>query len=218
MNYLTKKEKICLAILLVISFVPAIGGMLRIFEIMGVLSIMPANPRAFQTSLPIALHIVGAVPFCVLGALQFLPSVRRKALKWHKFNGPIIAFSGVLSAVTGVWMAHFYSFPSELQGHALYSARIILGAAMIYLIIFGVHAIKRGNTSLHGARMMRAYAIGQGAGTQAFLGIAWMAVFSEEASGLTRDILMISAWIINLLIAEFFIRKTLTNVRYFKAA
>ena len=49
--------------------------------------------------------------------------------------------------------------------------------------------------------MIRAYALGQGAGTQVLVLLPWMLV-SGESGGLTRDLLMSLAWTINVVVAE----------------
>ena len=50
-------------------------------------------------------------------------------------------------------------------------------------------------------RMIRAYALGQGAGTQVLITIPWLLTVGEP-TGLTRDILMTVAWVLNIIIAE----------------
>ena len=60
---------------------------------------------------------------------------------------------------------------------------------------------------------MRAYAIGQGASTQAFLGLAWIALVGAEAESLLRDGLMLSAWAINMALAEILISRFRVNRR-----
>ena len=115
--------------------------------------------------------------------------------------------AGCLSALTGLWMTHVFAFPQELQGVLLYWVRIGLSISMIGLIVWAVVALRTGNFPRHAAAMLRAYAIGQGASTQAFLGIVWMAAFGTELLGPWRDILMVSAWAINLLIAELLISR-----------
>ena len=52
--------------------------------------------------------------------------------------------------------------------------------------------------------MIRAYAIGQGAGTQALI-LLPITLISGAPLGLRRDVLMIAAWIINLAVAEWII-------------
>src|SRR5688572_18637057 len=55
------------------------------------------------------------------------------------------------------------------------------------------------------AFMIRAYALGQGAGTQVLVLLPWM-LLSGESGGLTRDLLMTLSWAINIVVAESIIR------------
>ena len=66
---------------------------------------------------------------------------------------------------------------------------------MLALIVSAIQAVRSRNFLGHGAAMARAYAIGQGASTQTFLGIGWMVVYGEESSGLSRDVLMTAGWL-----------------------
>jgi uncharacterized membrane protein len=183
--------------------------LIRVLELAGGPQIAPENPRAWFAPAPIILHILSSSLFCVLGALQFLPSLRRQRLAAHCAIGRVIAAAGCVSALTGLWMTHFYVFPEALQGPSLYWVRMVLGTAMIALIIWAVIAIRSRNVFQHSASMVRAYAIAQGASTQTVLGIAWIIVFGSEAMGPLRDGLMIFAWVLNLLAAEILIRSML---------
>ena len=69
----------------------------------------------------------------------------------------------------------------------------------------------------HSAAMLRAYAIGQGASTQTFLGITWIVISGSEATGLLRDGIMVSAWVLNLAVAEVIIQTVFQNRRRFQA-
>lgn len=60
--------------------------------------------------------------------------------------------------------------------------------------------------------MIRAYALGQGAGTQALVLMPWMLI-SGETSGLTRDLLMTLAWTINVVAGESMIRPRAPSTR-----
>ena len=106
-------------------------------------------------------------------------------------------------------MTHTFVFPPELQGVLLYWARVVLSVSMVGLIVWAVIAVRSGNIPGHRAAMFRAYAIGQGASTQTFLGIGWMIVAGTEATGPWRDVMMVAAWCINLLIAEALINRAL---------
>ncbi len=202
MKVLSKSEWTILIFVLVFSFIPTFGGLFRVLELAGGPAIAPANPRASSMPLPIILHILGSFLFCLLGAIQFLPSIRRRHPGAHRTFGRVVAVAGCLSAGSGMWMTHYYSFPISLQGNLLYWARIILGFLMIYFIVWSVLAVRSGNVPRHSANMLRAYAIGQGASTQTFIGIGWMILYGTEAAGPLRDAIMVLAWAINLLIAE----------------
>lgn len=211
MKILSKPEWTILTIIIVYSFIPVFGGLLRVLELIGGPAIIPENPRAVAVPFPIVLHILSSFLFCVSGALQFLPNIRRRRPAAHRMNGRIVAIAGCVSAVTGVWMTQFFAFPAELQGKLLYLVRVILGFSMLGLIMWSMIAIQSRNVIRHSSAMLRAYAIGQGASTQTFLGIGWVIVSGMEPSGLFRDGLMVSAWGLNLLAAEILIWKRLSS-------
>ena len=207
MKSVSRREWALLAIILFYSFVPTFGGLLRVIELGGGPAIVPENPRVLADPLPVVLHILSSFLFCIVGAVQFLPSVRRHCPAMHRAVGRTIAVAGCASALTGLWMTHSYAFPDELQGLLLYWARIALSLWMVGLIAWAVIAIRSRNVLGHSAAMLRAYAIGQGASTQTVLGIGWMVAFGTEPLGPLRDGMMVFAWGLNLLIAELLISK-----------
>ena len=73
-------------------------------------------------------------------------------------------------------------------------------------IVLAWTAIMRRDIAQHGAWMIRGYALGQGAGTQVLVMLPWTLIYGE-ASGLTRDLLMSAAWVINLAVDEWIIRR-----------
>ena len=213
---LGKSEWVVLGVIFVYSFVPVVGGLIRVLELAGGPRIAPENPRALLSPTPIIIHILSSSLFCVLGAFQFMPSLRRQRPAVHRRIGQIVAVMGCVSALTGLWMTHFYTFPRTLQGGSLYWVRMVLGTAMTGLIIWAMIAIKNRNVFQHGASLIRAYAIGQGASTQAVIGLVWIIAAGSEPMGPLRDGLMIFAWMLNLLVAEGFIRTLRRQQRYRK--
>jgi len=202
MKQLSRTEWTILAVVMVYTFIPSVGGLIRVLELAGGPAIAPENPRASAAPVPIVLHILSSVVFCLLGAIQFLPSVRRHHPATHRGFGRLVAAAGCLCAGSGLWMTHVYSFPADLQGSLLYWARIVLGGLLIGFIVRAVTAIGSGNVPGHRAAMLRAYAIGQGASTQTFLGIGWIIISGTELSGPARDGMMVLAWALNLVVAE----------------
>lgn len=207
MPRLKKSEWAILSGLMLLSFVPCVGGLVRFFELMIGAQVMPFNPRVQTAPLPVIIHLIGSIPFCVLGILQFLPSVRSAYPRFHRVSGRLIVMAGVLSAISGLWMTHFYSFPAELQGPLLHWVRLAVGIGMIASLCLGLSAILNKRVAIHKAWILRAYALGQGAGTQVFTGIGWMLLFGEPL-GLTRDLLMTLSWGINLAVVEMIIRRS----------
>lgn len=208
MTTISTREWALLAFILVYSFVPTFGGLVRIADLAGVLSFMPENPRALAAPLPVVVHIVSSFVFCLVGALQFLPSMRRRHADLHRAAGRMVAAAGCISAATGLWMTHAFMFPAELQGLLLYWTRILLSVWMVGLIVWAIIAVRARNVRGHSAAMLRAYAIGQGASTQTVLGIGWAIVFGADLVGPVRDVMMVLAWAMNLLLAEVLIRTT----------
>jgi hypothetical protein len=82
----------------------------------------------------------------------------------------------------------------------------VFGSAMVGSIILGFAAIRRRDVTGHRAWMMRAYAIGLGAGTQVLTLMAGSLVVGTP-SKLGEALLMGAGWVINLAVAEWAIRK-----------
>ncbi|MEP5611016.1 MAG: DUF2306 domain-containing protein [Cyclobacteriaceae bacterium] len=204
---LKKSEWFALTSLFLLSFVPSVGGVLRLVTMNSGLEILPANPRIHSDPVPIIFHIIGSVLFCILGAFQFLPSMRLNYAMWHKLAGRIFIVAGVVSALSGLWMTNFYSFSKDLQGNLLFIVRIIVGVAMTTFIVLGLRAVISKQIIQHKAWMIRAYALGQGAGTQVFITIPWILTVGDP-TGITRDLLMTAAWIINILVGEWIINRS----------
>ena len=205
---LSRGERLFLTLLLLYSLVPVLGGLLRLADLTFGMPALPPNGRAVASPTPIVLHILGSVVFCVIGALQFLPGIRRANINLHRRLGRVVALAGLLSAMTGLWMTLVFEFPVGLQGDLLYWVRIGVSLAMAGFIVWAIISVRGGALADHRAHMIRAYAIAQGASTQAVLGIGWMLLFGTELSGPLRDVVMVSAWGINLLAAELLIIPT----------
>ncbi|GAB5463338.1 DUF2306 domain-containing protein [Hoeflea alexandrii] len=207
MRSLTKSEWVFLAIVVVYSFIPALLALVRIPELLGAPPLVPPNPRAVIAPVPIILHILASSFFCLAGAVQFLPSLRRTRPSFHRSLGRIVVATGSVSALTGLWMTVSYIFPQALQGPLLYWARVFLSLAMFASLVWAVIAIRARNVAGHRAAVLRSYAIGQGASTQTLLLIMAMALTGVEPLGLVRDLIMVSAWGANLVVVELLIRR-----------
>ena len=191
--------------LLLLSFIPVVAGTFRLTQLAGGAEITPANVRFFASPIPVVLHIVSVTVYSLLGALQFAPGFRRRRPAWHRAAGRILIPSGLVAALSGLWMSHFYPWPDG-DGLILYGLRLLFGSVMLLSILLGVAAIRRRDFVQHGHWMMRGYAVGLGAGTQVLTQLPWMLLVGKPDE-LTRALLMGAGWVINLVVAEWIIRK-----------
>lgn len=193
------------AALLLLSAIPLAAGAFRLNQLASGAEITPANARFFASPLPVVLHIVGAAVYIILGAFQFVPAFRRRRPGWHRVAGRLVALCGLLVGLAALWMTLFYPWPAG-DGELLAALRLLFGSAMVGSIVLGFAAIRRRDVRRHRAWMIRGYALGLGAGTQA-LTLAAGAVILGPPGELSRALLMGAAWLINLAVAEWTIRK-----------
>jgi uncharacterized membrane protein len=191
------------SLLVLLSLVPAIAGVARIADLGH--PVTPANARFHASPIPVVLHILAALPFSILGALQFAPALRRGGHAWHRRMGRVLAPLGMLAAASGLWMAEFYPWPA-MDGVIVYVERLVFGVAMIACIVLGWVAIRRRDFRTHEHWMMRGYAIGLGAGTQVLTHLPWFITMDTDPTQLPRAVMMGAGWVLNVLVAERIIR------------
>jgi Predicted membrane protein (DUF2306) len=143
--------------------------------------------------------------YAIVGAFQFVPSLRQRRRGWHRTAGWMLIPFGLVVALSGLWMTLFYPWPQG-DGVILYGLRLVFGSVMLGSILLGVAAIRRRDFVQHGHWMRRGYAIGLGAGTQALTQLPWFAFFGKPDE-FTKALLMGAGWVINLGVAEWIIRK-----------
>lgn len=152
----SKSEWFIPAGLIALSFFPVLAGAFRLLQLGGGAEITPDNARFFATPFPFVLHIISVTLFCVLGAFQFAPGFRRRRPEWHRLAGRVVVPCGIIAALTGLWMAHYYPRP-HYDGTLLYAIRLLVGSAMALFICLGMAAIWRGDILGHRPWMMRSY-------------------------------------------------------------
>lgn len=190
------------AALIFLSLIPVIAGTVRLTELTGGAAITPQNARFFASPVPVVIHIVSVTLYSLLGAFQFVPALRGRR-GWHRTAGSVLIPAGLLAALSGLWMSAFYALP---DGTTDVPVRLFFGSAMLVSISLGIVAVRRRDFVRHGAWMTRGYAIGAGAGTQALVISGWMLLVGAPGE-LVRAVLMAAAWVINLAVAEYVIRR-----------
>jgi hypothetical protein len=200
--------------LILLSAIPLAGGAFRLNQLASGAEITPDNARFFASPLPVVLHIVGAGVYALLGAFQFVSRLWQRGIGWHRWVGRLLLVPcGLLVGLSGLWMTLFYPGTNSTAGAGallLYALRLLFGSGMVFAIIYGFIAIRRGDMIRHRAWMTRAYAIGLGAGTQA-LTLAAGDMIAGPPSELGNALLMGAAWFINLAVAEWSIRRRPSN-------
>jgi hypothetical protein len=199
--------------LLLLSLVPVAAGMVRLLELASGGAITPENARFMAMPWPVVLHIACATLFCVLGAFQFDSAIRLRYPRWHRLAGRVLAPAGIVAALTSIWMTHRYPIPAELQGELLYIVRMAAGFGWALAIVLAVHAVLQRRIAQHRAWMVRAYALGQGAGTQVLIMLPLTMAFGAP-SFFARDLLMTLAWGVNVVFAEWIVRRQLPSTKF----
>jgi hypothetical protein len=198
--------------LILLAVIPVLAGIVRVGQLTvgaETTPVTPENARFFAMPLPVILHIFGVSVYALVGAFQFAPGIRLRYPRWHRRAGWLLVPSGLAASLSGMWMAHFYPWPAG-DGEVLYAMRLLFGFVMTLALILAVLAVRQRKFAQHGAWMVRAYAIGMGAGTQVLTGIVW-ALLVGTSGELARNMVMGSGWVINLIVAEWIIQRRLTR-------
>jgi uncharacterized membrane protein len=185
--------------LIALGTIPIAAGAVRLTQLASGAA-TPENARFFDSPLPAVLHIIAITLFSLLGALQFAPRIRSKYPVWHRWSGRVIVPSGLVAALSGLWLAHFYDLPPT-DGTALYVTRLVVGVWMTFALVRGYLSIRRRDISSHRNWMLRGYAIGMGAGTQVLTNLPIILTIGPPDTAL-RAVLMGAGWAINAAVAE----------------
>jgi uncharacterized membrane protein len=206
-----RAEWLPIAGLVLLGLVPTLGGASRLASLAGGL-VTPETARFFALPLPIVLHVVFAVPYALLGALQFSDRLRRRSPRWHRTAGKVLVMSGLVVALSGIWMTLAYPITKPgtdlpaFDGLGVFAVRLLAGVGMTAALVLGYATIRRGQVLAHQAWMLRAYALGMGAGTQVLTHLPWF-LFPGIRGELARTLCMAAGWGINLAIAEWLIAR-----------
>lgn len=204
----TRREWLIAAGLIVLALIPSLAGAVRVGEIATDAPVTPENARFIEMPLPVILHIVGALVYSLVGAFQFLPGLRRRHIGWHRFAGRyLLVPAGLIVALSGLWMTAFYDVPL-IDGLALQISRYLVGVLMAVSIVLALVAIARRDIPHHGAWMIRAYALAMDAGTQVLTSAPFAILFGTP-SEFWRLVQMDAGWLINIVVAEIIIRRTI---------
>src|SRR5690606_12155075 len=143
--------------------------------------------------------IVAAILYSMIGAFQLSPTVRRRHRALHRSLGRIAIPAAMVVAMSGLWMTFAYVSPPG-DGQLVFLERVVFGSAMLLALTLGINAIRQRNFASHGAWMIRAYAIGLGAGTQVLTHIPWFILAEGRPGETPRAVMMGAGWLINVVV------------------
>jgi len=196
--------------LLLLSAIPLFGGLARVAGLVTGHDTLEGHERFAADPLPALLHIIGATGFFTVGALQFIPALRRT--RWHRLSGRVLAGLGVLAALSGIWMALTWP-PKEFDGPPVNAVRITVALAMVFFLVQSVLAARERDFVAHERWIVRAYALFAGAGTQVFtLGIFFFPALAPLRGPEVYAVAMGAGWALNAVIAELSLRPIRTEV------
>ena len=194
------------AVLIALLALPLILGSIRLAELSsGALIISDRLPLAFEI-IPIAVHIISTICFCVLGAVQFVPALRAVNSGWHRISGKLVVLAGLMVPLSGIWLTLFANLPEE-DSDALNVIRMLVSIIMLYAIVTGIKSIRNRRYSDHRVWMIRAYAIAAGTGVQVFTSVFFIAI-SGELNSTTKTLAMAAGWVLSILAAEWWLKKS----------
>lgn len=190
--------------LVALSLIPVIAGSVRLTDLSTGSTHMPQDTHHPDMPVALIVHIVSATVYSLLGAFQFSAGLRRHHARWHRAAGMVLVPTGLAVALSALWLTLVY--PTEAgTGPVLYWSRLLFGLAMITCLVLGFRTVRARKFRSHRAWMIRAYALGLGAGTQVVtIGVAEVALGTSTS---VIDAATAAGWAVNLAVAETIVRR-----------
>ncbi len=194
--------------LFLLAIIPVLTGVLVLQSMqngdINALSDAAAIDRRASYPWAIIGHILGGSAMLILGFSQFSNRLRRTLPRLHRWLGRVLVGAGAYFAISGLVM----NASAKAQGDsALYnSAQNVMAVVFLAVLFLGIRAIRQRRVADHRAWMMRSYAITLGAATQTVL-LLPVFLLLGEVRGVLVDLVFISAWVVNLGVAEVVIRR-----------
>lgn len=107
------------------------------------------------------LHILPGALFLVLAAVQFMPNIRNRHLRLHRWMGRCLVALGLVIGVSALVMSYKMNIggPNETAATTLYAIVYLICLVKAYLFI------RHKDVARHREWMIRAYAVGLGVAT-----------------------------------------------------
>ncbi len=212
-------EKLGWAAVLVLMFTGLSAILGRGLFLIEALALAPADPdaafnafdvRYYNNPLTSFLHLIPGALVALLGPLQFIPSLRKKHLRWHRLSGRIYVVAGATGAITGFLIGALHPFMgfngvgfNEAMATAFFSALVLLSLGM------AVYHVRHKRIGLHREWMIRGFALLLAIATERLMLTAMMALLDIEI-GILFGTSFWMAGLLHLAVAEYWISLTRT--------
>ena len=107
------------------------------------------------------IHILPGALFLVLAPLQFVPGIRAKHLRLHRWMGRVLLISGLIIGTSALVM----SYTMNIGGTNETAATTLYGILFLICLMQAYRYIRRKEVARHREWMIRAYGIGLGVAT-----------------------------------------------------
>ena len=204
MGHSPVNSRVLPAFLLTVCVIPTGAGIYRAAEIIDTGKFAMEFATTHVDRLPLLLHAVFAIGFLLLATFQVWPGFRRKHPRFHRRSGKITVVSGMLGALSGLWMTLLHP---DISSGLLHAGRIGASLFWVFALFMAVRAIMRREFKIHGAWMIRAYAIALPAGTLALILFPMVLILGEDGHEMLFEIVQVAAWPLHVAVAEWIIRK-----------
>jgi uncharacterized membrane protein len=152
-----KTKKVLETIGWVFVFLFAISGI-----IISVLQI-PPNPNSYnegfeQHPVQTLMHVIPGLLFMLLGPIQFMETIRKKYINFHRWCGRIFLVSCLFIVASAFYIVVTFPFEGLIEQ----LATLFFGGLFTYSLIMAYHHIRKKNISKHREFVIRVFSIGLG--------------------------------------------------------
>ncbi|MFS0645754.1 DUF2306 domain-containing protein [Siminovitchia sp. 179-K 8D1 HS] len=151
--------------------------------------------------LMIRIHISLAIISLMTGPLGAIKAIRAKSSSFHRWNGRIYILSIIFNFIPGVYVSFFAT-----GGWLSTAGFLILNALWLGTTILGYWYIKRGKIMLHSQWITRSFLLSF-ANMTIYIIVSLSHNVIGYSYGTSYTIAVWLCWMINLIIAEWIIRK-----------
>jgi len=131
----------------------------------------PANPDFAKFPLITALHVIPGGIYLALAPFQFMPSIRRRSLTYHRRAGRLLVVLSLIAGFTSI-------FITLIIPYAGWTQRLVVGP-----FAMGFIHIRARRIDQHQAWMIRAFAIGLSIATQRLLFVPPLVYLIVQSGG-----------------------------------